>query len=140
MLSMFILLTRWQLFVVCQEPFTKKMLLLNLPDGWSLEHGVLAKKQNLFVKLLRYSINKATFYQATSKEIVSAIKSNGLDENKIKLIPNAVDTARFSQPDDKLGLRTSLGFESELIGVFVGRLSHRKKFKFVNSGMDKYFC
>ena len=104
----------------------KKNVIVKFTGWMELEHGVLAKKQNPFVKLLRYSINKATFYQATSKEIASAIKSNGLDKNKIKLIPNAVDTARFNQPKNKLDLRNSLGFEDELIGVFVGRLVTEK--------------
>ena len=104
----------------------KKNVIVKFTGWMELEHGVLAKKQNPFVKLLRYSINKATFYQATSKEIASAIKSNGLDKNKIKLIPNAVDTARFNQPKNKLDLRNSLGFKDELIGVFVGRLVTEK--------------
>jgi len=113
--------------ICCLSGFVHKKNVIVKFTGWmELEHGILAKKQNLFVKLLRYSINKATFYQATSKEIISAIKSNGLDENKIKFIPNAVDTSRFSQSDDKLGLRASLGFENELIGVFVGRLVTEK--------------
>lgn len=104
----------------------KKNVIVKFTGWMELEHGILAKKQNPFIKLLRYSINKATFYQATSQEICDAIKSNGLDENKIKLIPNAVDTTRFCQADDKPGLRTSLGFGNELIGVFVGRLVTEK--------------
>ena len=118
----------------------KKNVIVKFTGWMELEHGILAKKQNPFVKLLRYSINKATFYQATSKEIVSAIKSNGLDENKIKLIPNAVDTARFSQVDDKLGLRASLGFESELIGVFVGRLVTEKNLSFLIQAWTNTFA
>lgn len=96
--------------------------------GWlEIEHGIISKNKNIIVKLKRYLIKKATTIQATSHDIEQALFEFGFDRNRVKFIPNSVDTERF-KPDfkNKDDLKKSLNIDEQFIVTFIGRLVAEK--------------
>ena len=80
---------------------------------------------NLFLWFRNSILKKADGFSAISPEIASEWTSGGISSNKVHLIPNAVDTARFIPVDDtqKMRLRQKLGLLQEAkIAIYTGRL------------------
>ncbi|HEX5837783.1 MAG TPA: glycosyltransferase family 4 protein [Anaerolineales bacterium] len=80
---------------------------------------------NLFLWLRNSILKKADGFSAISPEIASEWTSDGIPSNKVRLIPNAVDTARFIPVDttQKMRLRQKLGLPQEAnIAIYTGRL------------------
>jgi glycosyltransferase involved in cell wall biosynthesis len=80
---------------------------------------------NLFLWFRNSILKKADGFSAISPEIASEWTSDGIPSNKVCLIPNAVDTARFIPVDStqKMRLRQKLGLPQEgNIAIYTGRL------------------
>ena len=80
---------------------------------------------NLFLWFRNSILKKADGFSAISPEIASEWTSCGIPSNKVRLIPNAVDTARFIPVDStqKMRLRQKLGLPQEgNIAIYTGRL------------------
>ena len=79
----------------------------------------------LFLKIRNMILKKAEAFSAISPEIVSEWDSNRVPRNKIHLIPNGVDTNRFTPADveQKTFLRQKLKLpQNAIIAIFTGRL------------------
>ena len=62
--------------------------------------------------------------------VARTLESEGVPADKLELLPNGVDTSRFTEPspEERAQLREDLGLEPEvLVGVFVGRLVPLKR-------------
>jgi len=79
---------------------------------------------NARISLLRMS---DTFI-ATTEQIRRELIARGVPEERITLIPNGVDTARFTPttPEERKILREKLGITGGTAALFVGRLIRRK--------------
>jgi glycosyltransferase involved in cell wall biosynthesis len=80
---------------------------------------------SLFLRFRNSILKKADGFSAISPEIASEWTSGGIPSNKVRLIPNAVDTARFIPVDttQKMRLRQKLGLPQEgNIAIYTGRL------------------
>ena len=79
----------------------------------------------IFLKIRNVILKKAEAFSAISPEIVSEWDSNRVPRNKIHLIPNGVDTNRFTPADvgQKTFLREKLKLpQNAIIAIFTGRL------------------
>lgn len=79
----------------------------------------------IFLAFRNFVLKKADAFSAISMEIASEWTSSGIPANKVYLIPNSVDTARFTPPEpgQKLLLREQLGLPREaVIAIYTGRL------------------
>jgi glycosyltransferase involved in cell wall biosynthesis len=77
-----------------------------------------ARSANFVVTVSNYSARKAVeFYD--------------VDEAKIRVVPNGVDSERFQPAEDGDALKRKLGFEDKPVVLFVGRLIPRKGLQFL---------
>ena len=79
----------------------------------------------LFLKLRNVILKKADAFSAISQEIASEWTSRGVPLNKIHLIPNGVDTRRFTpaNAEHKSLLREKLNLpQADIIAIYTGRL------------------
>jgi glycosyltransferase involved in cell wall biosynthesis len=79
----------------------------------------------LFLKLRNVILKKADAFSAISREIASEWTSSGVPLNKIHLIPNGVDTRRFTptNAEHKSLLREKLNLpQADIIAIYTGRL------------------
>lgn len=84
--------------------------------------GFLFKR---FLGFRNFILKKADAFSAISTEIASEWTASGIPSNKIHLIPNSVDTTRFSplEPRQKLLLREQLEVPREaFVAIYTGRL------------------
>jgi glycosyltransferase involved in cell wall biosynthesis len=82
---------------------------------WQLSklEGEAAKNATLTVTISKYSCKKIVqFY--------------GVDEAKIRIVPNGVDTQRFKPSESCESIKRQIGIDSKLCVLFVGRLIPRK--------------
>ena len=79
----------------------------------------------LFLGFRNAILKKADAFSAISPDIASEWTSSGIPLEKVHLIPNSVDTTRFTpvDPSQKTLLRQRLGLpESAIIAIYTGRL------------------
>ena len=79
----------------------------------------------VFLALRNFVLKQADAFSAISPEIASEWTSSRIPSNKIHLIPNSVDTTRFTAPEpgQKFFLREQLGLPREaVIAIYTGRL------------------
>ena len=84
--------------------------------------------------------NDMSGYISISKAITNELISANISEDKIKFIPNGVDTHRFSPVDnyEKNRIRNKLGIADKFTVLFTGGLSQRKNpFQLVRA-FDKF--
>ncbi len=95
--------------------------------GWlEMQHGILCDRGMRLSAWARHAaVRRATYYQATSKEIACLLEHHGFERDKINHIPNAVDLSKFT-PDSVLSVRDNAEPGGPLTGVFVGRLVPEK--------------
>lgn len=100
-----------------------KTVVVKITGSLELDQGVLDVSQRspgfMFKRLL---FRRATWFQATSLEIRDRLIANGIAPERIRVIPNAVDVARFSFTKDIARPADATG----LTAVCVGRLSPEK--------------
>lgn len=104
----------------------KKPVVVKLTGWWERQHGIL-KEDNvtLHVHILRWAIRKATFYQTISSELARLLKKN-FEESKIVLLPNAIDTERFTANPQRQASKEESEFNFASVGLFTGRLVPEK--------------
>jgi glycosyltransferase involved in cell wall biosynthesis len=79
----------------------------------------------LFLKIRNKILAKADAFSAISSDIAKEFSSSGIDPNRIRVIPNSVDTSRFlpATHERKMALRRKLGLSPEAtIVIYTGRL------------------
>jgi glycosyltransferase involved in cell wall biosynthesis len=94
-----------------------KPVVLKVSGWWELEKGLLAPGRGLLGRLAGLCLRRATFVQAISTRIAGELERHGFAQERIVVLPNAVDTARF-QP------RTPAA--KPFVAVYVGRLVAEK--------------
>jgi L-malate glycosyltransferase len=120
--------------------FLQKPVIVKITGLREMEQGVLAKGQsNLIIKGLRWALHKASYYQATSKQIVDLLRSFGFDNRKIYCIPNAVDITRFSRTGDAQHPLPKLSGSASLVGLYVGRLVPEKGLELLINAWSRAF-
>jgi len=74
--------------------------------------------------LLFWGIKKADYFIAVSNDMKEDLIKYGFDVNKIRLIPNTVNTELYKNisSEEKNYLKKELKFNSDFIGIFVGQL------------------
>ena len=90
--------------------------------GWKNWLGVTRRR--------RETIAKLDAVIAISQAIHEELRSYGVPESKIAMIPNGVDTARFRpcvDADEKRQLRESLGWSNTPVLLFIGAIEERKR-------------
>ncbi len=82
------------------------------------------------LSIIRGSINRANRIIAVSNAAAKFIEHFLEEENrdKVDIIPNGVDTARFtpSSPEEREKIKSELGIESEKVVLYLSRMSIRK--------------
>lgn len=103
-----------------------KPVIVKLTGLKEMAGGILDPKPRLTVRLRKVAIRAATYYQATSARIGRLLVDSGFASNKVRLIPNAVDTARFSAMARDDALRAEYCGAARRVGLYVGRLEPEK--------------
>lgn len=110
--------------------FTKRKTIVKLTGWLEIANGILseAHQKSLLVRWMSAQFKQASYLQAISQEIVDLLIRFDFDADKVKLIPNAVDTKRFTaiDPAQKQAQRLLRNMNYSFIGVFVGRLVAEK--------------
>lgn len=97
-----------------------KPVVLKISGWWELEKGLLAPGRSPLHILARRWLKRASVVQALSSRIAGELVKQGFPRDKILVLPNAVDTARFT-------MRPTLRPPgSPFTAVFVGRLVAEK--------------
>ncbi len=100
--------------------FIGKPVVLKVSGWWELERGVLAPDAGLIGRVARSSLKRASAVQAISSRIAAELERCGFPAERIVLLPNAVDVARFRvRPRPR-------GPGAPFTAVFVGRLVEEK--------------
>jgi glycosyltransferase involved in cell wall biosynthesis len=93
-------------------PLLGKRVVVKLTGMHEMRGGILDPRAGLASRLRRLGMRRATLLQATTERIL--------------VLPNGVDVARFSGAHRDAGLRRRLAGDAALVGVFVGRLAPEK--------------
>lgn len=97
-----------------------KTVIVKLTGWLEIKHGVLAPGWRPFMMLKRATLHLAHYIQATSSQIRDRLVARGFREDRVCVIPNAVDIRRFC------GMRDVSQAGNALTGVYVGRLVPEK--------------
>ena len=98
----------------------RKPVVVKISGWWELDRGLLAPGWRPLAVLGRSWLKKASAVQAISTRIAAELVKQGFPPDRILVLPNAVDTARFS-------VRTTPRAEgTPFTAVFVGRLVPEK--------------
>lgn len=106
----------------------KKITATVLAANVGTEAGSLKERYFPFGLLMNSILKNVDFFIAMTDEIKEALLRDGFKEEKVRMIPNWVDTNKFCPiaPAMKSSLRKKLGFNESLSVLFVGRLVYRK--------------
>ncbi|MFZ5892884.1 MAG: glycosyltransferase family 4 protein [Myxococcota bacterium] len=97
-----------------------KPVIVKISGFWELEHGIMAPQRGLIGKAARLCFQRASVLQAISTRIANDLIAQGFPADRIVVLPNAVDTSRFS------GERRGRAPGAPFTAVFVGRLVPEK--------------
>lgn len=95
-------------------------VVVKVSGSWELEHGVLAAGRGPVAALAQRCLKQADALQAISRRIAGELAAHGFDRDRIVILPNAVDTARFRDR------RPAVAPARPRTAVFVGRLVREK--------------
>jgi glycosyltransferase involved in cell wall biosynthesis len=101
----------------------RKPVIVKLTGAHELTAGILSDSRSPRTRLLRWALRRASYYQATSQQLLEALLRAGFAREKARLIPNAVDAERF-RPGGEPAASRPAGVKR--VGVFVGRLEPEK--------------
>lgn len=96
-----------------------KRVLIKVSGWWELEKGTLASKAWPWTRAAYHGLLRADVWLAISQRIAHDLVRKGVPPARIELLPNAVNTARFS------GLRRTVEDTAPRF-VFIGRLVKEK--------------
>jgi L-malate glycosyltransferase len=116
-----------------------KPVLVKLTGMTEMVGGILDPKATSKTRIKRRCLRLATYYQATSSQIARMLVGSGFAADKIHLIPNAVDTQRFTPPKAHNAARLELCGERALVAIYVGRLEREKDLELMLHGWAKAF-
>lgn len=102
-------------------PLLGKRVVVKVSGWWELEKGVLSGRRSIGDWLARVALRRAHAFQCISRRIADALVAAGVPADRVHLVPNAVDLARFAaiEPRDRPANRVRNA-------VFVGRLVPEK--------------
>ncbi len=103
-----------------------KRVLIKLTGMQEMMGGILDPAPNIATRLKKIAIRRATLLQATSVRIRQMLIDSSFDPQRVLLLPNGVDVARFTTTARDQLLRERLCGNAQFVGVFVGRLSPEK--------------
>ncbi|HET9931004.1 MAG TPA: glycosyltransferase, partial [Polyangiaceae bacterium] len=112
-------------------PLLNKPVIVKISGFWELERGIVAQKRSLLTKLARACFQRATVLQAISTRIAHDLVEQGFPEDRVVVLPNAVDTRRFHVE--------SAPPEGPFTAVFVGRLVPEKDLTVLLRGWARAF-
>jgi glycosyltransferase involved in cell wall biosynthesis len=98
--------------------FLKKPVVVKISGWWELEQGHLGARAGLFGRVARGMLKRASAVQAISTRIAAELKQRGFPPQRILVLPNAVNTARF--------VARTAALAKPFVAVFVGRLVPEK--------------
>jgi glycosyltransferase involved in cell wall biosynthesis len=103
-----------------------KVVVLKAVGGWELEEGVLnpARQRQLLYRAMLSIVRRADTWIAISTHMRCAMEAAGIPCERIMMIPNGVDTLRFSPAPERTVTGQS-ATEAPRV-VFVGRLVKEK--------------
>ncbi|HXY05925.1 MAG TPA: glycosyltransferase family 4 protein [Burkholderiaceae bacterium] len=107
-------------------PLLGKPVIVKLTGLTEIAGGILAPRAGVGTQLKKLAVRRARYYQATSSHIGRMLAAAGFRPQKIRQIPNAVDTRSSERPGRDLSLRAELCAGASRVGVFVGRLAPEK--------------
>ncbi|HEX7046972.1 MAG TPA: glycosyltransferase family 4 protein [Gammaproteobacteria bacterium] len=100
-----------------------KTVIVKITGSLEMADGVLdSGRRSPGVVIKRWLLRHATYFQATSHEIRNRLIENGIDANRVRVIPNAVDLARFAAMTKSRDASTG----RPMTMIYVGRLSEEK--------------
>jgi glycosyltransferase involved in cell wall biosynthesis len=101
-------------------PLLGKPVIVKVSGWWELEKGVLARDRGLLASAAFQLLKRGTAFQAISTRIAGELERHGIPADRIVVLPNAVDTSRFS------ARRAPRAPGAPFTAVFVGRLVAEK--------------
>ena len=106
----------------------KKIVATVLAANLGNEAGSLRSRYFPVGMFMNSILKRVDFFIAMTEEIENALLNDGCQKDRIKRIPNWVDTNRFCPVDPaiKSFLRKKLGLDDSLLVLFIGRLVYRK--------------
>jgi glycosyltransferase involved in cell wall biosynthesis len=105
----------------------RRPVVVKLAGGFEFDTGMFAPgRRGVDALVLRWAIRQATFYQAISERLGAHLVSRGFDPDRVRLIPNAIDLARFQPAGHAAEDRGARTVQADLVAVFVGRLVAEK--------------
>lgn len=112
-------------------PVLKKPVIVKISGFWELERGIVAQKRSVLTRLARACFQRATVLQAISTRIAHDLVEHGFPPERVVVLPNAVDTRRFSVE--------SSAPDGTFSAVFVGRLVPEKDLSVLLRGWARAF-
>lgn len=101
-------------------PLVGKRVVVKVSGWWEIEKGVLRERGTLADRVARACLRRAHAFQCISRRIADSLVAIGIPAERVHLVPNAVDTARFAA-------RPRVARTSRMrTAVFVGRLVPEK--------------
>jgi glycosyltransferase involved in cell wall biosynthesis len=97
-----------------------KPVVVKISGWWELEKGVMAPSRGVLDHLAYHLLKRGAAFQAISTRIAAELERQGFPAERIVVLPNAVDTARFGAP------RAPRAAGAPFSVVFVGRLVPEK--------------
>jgi glycosyltransferase involved in cell wall biosynthesis len=97
-----------------------KPVVVKISGWWELEKGVMAPDRGLLDAVAHRLLKRGAAFQAISTRIAAELLRQGFAADRIVVLPNAVDTARFS------ATRPPRAPGAPFTAVFVGRLVPEK--------------
>jgi len=118
------LYTSWAFCRMTRRPILFEMTLLGADDP------IAVRESRNFLHRLRYAIfRRCDGYVAISVALAESYRQEGMPLDRLRIIPQGVDTKRFCPTTEGDALRDELGLPSEApVLVFVGSLIERKGF------------
>jgi glycosyltransferase involved in cell wall biosynthesis len=114
---------------------TKRTTIVKPTGSFETENGILAShRRDVIIRVRRWAIRRATYYQAISRRTATALSECGFDPSRVRYIPNGVDTNPRPTPTARDAVRRELGIHAALVGVFTGRLVREKALDFFVDG------
>ena len=109
-------------------------VVVKISGWWELEAGLLAPDRGFFGRIARGWLKRATVVQAISTRVAAELEKHGFPKERILVLPNAVDTARFG-----VGA-ASRAPGRPFVAVYVGRLVPEKDLTTLLAGWAQAFA
>jgi L-malate glycosyltransferase len=118
-----------------------KRVLIKLTGMKEMVGGILDPKPTFATRLKQWAMRRGATLQATSTRIARLLEESGFARENIVVLPNGVDSARFSSANDdsSAALKKQLCGDATKVGIFVGRLAPEKGHELLLSVWSEVF-